>query len=253
MRELPPTDQVRGPDGFVLVHSSDLHVDSPWLIDSIHLDAVAVLEAVVHVANEVSADVLLLAGDVFEHNRLPTELVERAARCLADAPFPVVILPGNHDPLTPGSVYQRGPFSDMPTVSVIGLSGSNSVILESLDLEIWGNAHLDYGDMQPLRNPPPRTTRWQVAVAHGHVAEPPYPVLRPSWLISQSDLDGTGADYVALGHWDRHICISSGPVAAHYSGSPRLTGAVNVVSFEEKGTVRVSRAPVSREFDISTH
>jgi DNA repair exonuclease SbcCD nuclease subunit len=253
MRELPPTGPVRGRESLVLVHSSDLHIDSTRFGDSNEQDAVAVLRSVVGAANDVSADVLLLAGDTFEHNRLPIGILELATECLSDARLPVVILPGNHDPLTAGSVYERGRLVELPNVHVIGLSRSNSVILESLDLEIWGNAHMDYGDMRPLRDPPPRRTRWQVAAAHGHIAEPPYPErYRPSWLMSQRDVHGTGADYLALGHWDRSKCISTDPVAAYYSGSPRLTGAVNVVSFFGEGSIRVTRQPVSGEFAVAT-
>jgi DNA repair exonuclease SbcCD nuclease subunit len=235
------------------VHSSDLHIDATTFGDSSDQDAVTVLRCVVDAANEVSADVLLLAGDTFEHNRLPMAILELATECLSYATLPVVILPGNHDPLTEGSVYERGRLADLPNVHVIGHSGNNSVILDALDLEIWGDAHVDYGDMRPLRNPPPRRTRWQVVAAHGHVAEPPYAEkYRPSWLMSQRDLQMTGADYVALGHWDRDRCVSTKPVTAYYSGSPRLTGAVNVVSFTTDGVIQVNRQPVSNELTLLT-
>jgi DNA repair exonuclease SbcCD nuclease subunit len=251
--ELQQQGSVGGSDSLVLVHSSDLHIDSTSFGDSNDQDAVTVLRCVIDAANEVSADVLLLAGDTFEHNRLPMAILQLATDCLSYATLPVVILPGNHDPLTTGSVYERSHLADLPNVHVIGHSGISSVLLEELDLEIWGNAHLDYGDMRPLRDPPQRRTRWQVFAAHGHVAEPPYPEkYRPSWLMSQHDLGRTGADYVALGHWDRDRCISTDPVPAYYSGSPRLTGAVNVVSFSNEGGVQVTRQAVSSELTLLT-
>src|SRR5438093_1006968 len=82
---------------------------------------------------------------------------ERAARLLADAPRPVVILPGNHDPLTPDSVYRRGGLAEPVNVTVLGLP-DDAVVFPALDLEIWGHAHRDYNDMAPLRDPRPRTT-----------------------------------------------------------------------------------------------
>ena len=66
------------------------------------------------------------------------------------------------------------------------------------DLEIWGQAHRDYFDMAPLRGARPRSTRWQVAVAHGHY-EPPETranPLRPSWIFSDEEISATGADYL---------------------------------------------------------
>ena len=43
----------------------------------------------------------MLAGDSFDNHRQPLELLERAAQMLGEYRKSVVILPGNHDPLTP--------------------------------------------------------------------------------------------------------------------------------------------------------
>src|SRR5215212_229725 len=100
MRELPPMKRVRVNRDVFLVHSSDLPIDATAYFGNLDRDPVAVLRGVIHAANEVSADVLLLAGDVFEHNRLPDVILDQAGQCLAEAELRVVILPGNHDPLT---------------------------------------------------------------------------------------------------------------------------------------------------------
>ena len=63
--ELQQQGSVGGSDSLVLVHSSDLHIDSTSFGDSSDQDAVTVLRCVIDAANEVSADVLLLAGDTF--------------------------------------------------------------------------------------------------------------------------------------------------------------------------------------------
>ena len=60
-------------------------------------------------------NVVLLAGDSFDNHRQPVDLLERAAQILRDYGKPVVILPGNHDPLTPDSVYRRGGLGEFPT------------------------------------------------------------------------------------------------------------------------------------------
>src|SRR5205807_10525861 len=118
-----------------------------------------------------------------------------------------------------------------------------SVVLEALDLEVWGRPHRDYGDMIPLQSPPPRRTRWQVAVAHGHFTPvPDYSArYRASWLFGEEHVRRTGADYVALGHWDRAAKVSVDGIPALYSGSPRLTHALNVVQLHEGGPARVMR------------
>jgi DNA repair exonuclease SbcCD nuclease subunit len=189
---------------------------------------------------------VLLAGDIFDHNRQPLSLIDDTARVIADAGLPVVILPGNHDPLVPESVYRRGGLADPNNVKVIGLTEEEVITLPEFDLEIWGRAHMDYYDMSPLRDPRPRSTRWQIAVAHGHFEEGPLDPdrLYGSWLIQPEDIAATGADYVALGHWNRAVQVSDGAVPAYYSGSPDLAKTVNVVRFTADGTVRVHREPL---------
>ena len=93
------------------------------------------------------------------------------------------------------------------------------MLFPSLGLEVWGRPHRDYGDMIPFERLRPRSTRWQVAVGHGHYVPVPDRTirLRPSWLIGDDELAATGSDYIALGHWNRAVKV--GNVAAYYSGS----------------------------------
>ncbi len=231
----------------MVVHSSDLHVDDDYTARAYGGDGTAGLRRVLAAAGAVSADVVVLAGDVFEHNRLPLKLLDKTARLLDDAGMPVVILPGNHDPLVSESAYHRGGIADPAEVHVIGVTHDEAVAFPDLELEIWGHAHRDYDDMVPLRRPRARSTRWQIATAHGHYEAKPDMTtnLRPSWLISDAEIAATGADYVALGHWNRAVRVGNGTVKAYYSGSPELAGTVNVVRLSAGGEVKVRRKRLS--------
>src|SRR5437773_2133568 len=66
-----------------------------------------------------------------------------------------------------------------------------------------------------------------------------------SWLIHSEDLVATGADYVALGHWNQATAVGDGRVIAHYSGSPEYVGTVNVVRMWGNGQVEVAQAPLN--------
>jgi len=124
---------------------------------------------------------------------------------------------------------------------VLGVTHEESVVFPSLDLEVWGRPHRDYGDMIPFEDVRPRRTRWQIAMGHGHYHPLPdrsTPV-RASWLIGDAELAATRSDYVALGHWNRAAQVGSGTVQAYYSGSPDYAGTVNVVRFTVEGEVRV--------------
>ena len=227
-----------------IIHSSDLHLGTDDSFSD--RDRLANLPKVLDAALSVEADVVLLAGDSFDNHRQPIDLLERAAQILRDYARPVVILPGNHDPLTPDSVYRRGGLGEVANVRILGLNSDQAVLFPEFDLEIWGHAHFDYTDMSPLANPRPRTTRWQLAAAHGHyvdAARDPNRMIG-SWLIHREELLATGADYVALGHWNQAIDVGNGDVNAHYSGSPEYSGTVNFVRFKKDGSVEVSKVPL---------
>ena len=242
------TDPLSRPAGrdIAIVHSSDVHVDDGYTARVHGGDGARGLKCVLDTAAALSADVVLLAGDVFEHNRLPDPLLERSAGLLADCGVPVVMLPGNHDPLTADSVYRRCGMGEADNVHVLGLTHDRAVRFPELDLEVWGIAHRDYGNMAPLGSARPRTTRWQIAMAHGHYegAKETGAAHRPSWIVSDAEIAATGADYVALGHWNRPVRVGNGAVPAWYSGSPDLAKTVNRVQLAADGTVTVTREKI---------
>src|SRR4029434_406784 len=229
----------------VIVHSSDLHlgVDDSFS----NSDSLAVLPKVLATATEVRADVVLLAGDTFDNHRQPLPLLARAAQMMRDYRSPIVILPGNHDPLTPDSVYRRGGLAEIPNVRILGLNVDQAVMFSEFELEIWGRAHSDYSDMSPLADPTPRSTRWHLPSAHGHyvdAASDPNRLIG-SWLIHREELIATGSDYIALGHWNQATPVRNGDVNAYYSGSPEYAGTVNVVRLRVHGKVEVSPTPLN--------
>jgi DNA repair exonuclease SbcCD nuclease subunit len=229
----------------VIVHSSDLHlgVDDTFS----NSDSLANLPKVLTAATAVRADIIILAGDVFDNHRQPLRLLERAAQMLRDYRSPVVILPGNHDPLTPDSVYRRAGLGQIPNVRILGLNIDQSVEFREFELEIWGRAHFDYSDMAPLADPKPRSTRWQLAAAHGHYVDEARDPNRliGSWLIHREELAATDADYVALGHWNQATQVGKGDVTAYYSGSPDYAGTVNVIRLVSNGQVEVSQTALN--------
>ncbi len=223
----------------VLAHSSDLHLSTDLKDDLLQLRRV--LAGAAH----AEADVLLLAGDTFEHVRFPVSFFRQAGELLGSAAHRVVVLPGNHDPLFEASEPGWRALAEPPNVHVLGLAGDEPVRYPELDLEIWGWAHRSYGGMDPLRDPPGRSMRWHVAMAHGHFSErrcergEP----SPSWLIFEEDIEATGADYLALGHWNCAVQVGNGAVPAWYSGSPDLEHTLNVIRLSDDG-IQVTRQPL---------
>ena len=240
----PPMDR-----DIIIVHSSDLHIDHDYTARIHGGDGTAGLACVLEVARTLAADLVLLAGDTFESHRLPDHVIDRAAAAIAAAGIPVVLLPGNHDPAIPEAVYYRDRLAGLANLHVLGVTHDEAVRFAQLDLEVWGRAHRDFGDMAPFETARPRSTRWLIAMGHGHyqpsVDRRLFP--RPSWLVSDEDIDATDADYIALGHWNRSAKVGNGRVPAYYSGSPEYAGTVNVVRLLAGGEVSVTRV----ELDIA--
>jgi DNA repair exonuclease SbcCD nuclease subunit len=230
----------------VVVHSSDLHVDHDYTARLHGGDGTAGLGCVLGAARDLAADVVLLAGDTFDSHRVPQNLIEQAAAVIGAAALPVVILPGNHDPAIASAIYRDGPLATVKNLHVIGVTHDEAIAFPDLALEVWGRPHRDYDDMIPFETVRARQTRWLIAMAHGHYQPKPDRSIgpQPSWLIGDDDIAATGADYVALGHWNRAVRVGNGVVPAYYSGSPEYAGTVNVVRLSDTGGVTVTRAPL---------
>lgn len=233
----------------VVVHTSDLHVDHDYTARLHGGDGAAGLACVLAAARAAAADVVIFAGDTFDSHRLPAALVERAASLIATAGLPIVLLPGNHDPAVSDAIFRQAAFAALKNFHVIGVTEDEAVVFDALSLEIRGRAHRDYRDMIPFdmaRTAPARHTRWRIAVGHGHYEPNPDRGIgpRPAWLIGDAEIAATGADYVALGHWNRAARVGNGTAPAHYSGSPEFAGTINIVRLSEADGVTVSRAPL---------
>jgi DNA repair exonuclease SbcCD nuclease subunit len=230
----------------IVAHSSDLHIDHDHTARLHGGDGAAGLACVLGAAREANADVVILAGDTFDSHRLPQDLIDRAAAIIAAAALPVVILPGNHDPAVPEAVYRHGALAEVANLHVLGVTHDEAVLFPEHELEIWGRAHRDYFDMNPFEHHRPRSSRWQIAVAHGHYQPRPdrSTRARPGWLIGDEDILASDADYVALGHWNRAAKVGSGAVVAHYPGAPEYSGTINLVRLSEIGGVTVSQLAV---------
>lgn len=238
--------------GIVVAHASDVHIDDGYTARLFGGDGTGPLRAVLTAARRVGADVVMLAGDTFECHRLPDALIERTAATMREFGLPIVLLPGNHDPAIDEAVFHRPAFARLDLLHILGVTHEEAVRFPEHDLEIWGRAHRDYADMDPLATVRERTTRWQIAMAHGH--HEPVPDrstrLRASWLIGDDEIAATKADYVALGHWNRRVKVGAGDMHAWYSGSPDYARSINVVRLSNGADVEVGREPLELPADF---
>src|SRR5258708_706691 len=83
---------------------------------------------------------ILIAGDVFDDHSVSRTIAERAFTLFEGRaiPCPVYIIPGNHDPLTPGGVWDRDPWTrEQPTKHVQLLREPAPVRVPGLPVTIY--------------------------------------------------------------------------------------------------------------------
>jgi DNA repair exonuclease SbcCD nuclease subunit len=199
---------------------------------------------VVDAALRSEADLVIIAGDLFDHNRIEDDLLSFVVGQLKRLPVPAVILPGNHDCLIPGSVLMKEEFwGECRNVRIILEREGQMLNLPELGVSLWGKSIDSYdGDFRPLAGiPRPRKdSQWNIAIAHGYYVSSTPPMFY-SYQISREEIVNSGWDYIALGHIAVFRCICDEPVKAYYCGSPSITGSVNLVELDEANGVQVAR------------
>ncbi len=83
---------------------------------------------------------VIIAGDVFDDNAVPAALAERTLSALEGSSWPgqVFLIPGNHDPLTPGCVWDRDPWKrEQPHKRVRLLRTSSPVALPEFSATLF--------------------------------------------------------------------------------------------------------------------
>lgn len=180
-----------------IIHGADFHLDSPF--SGLTPERAArrrgeqreLLDALAGLAREKQADLVLLAGDLLDSERVYRETAQALRAALAAIPCPVFISPGNHDFYGPRSVWAALDWPD----NVHIFDAPEWVELPGCSL--WGRAFTDpHQDGCPLEGlAVPDDGKVHIACLHGDVdgAGGYGPI--PRAAIAASALD-----YLALGH-----------------------------------------------------
>ena len=241
-----------------LLHTSDVHLgayDSSRDGGGRRAALEEMFRRVVDVALDRRVDFVVIAGDFIDNARVRDETLQFAAEQIARAQVPVVLLPGNHDHVGPGSIYDRFDIeSGAPNLRLMRAPAGETIALEELDVELWGRSHTEQvADFSPLGDAPARgEAAWQIAVAHGHFIHP-RAALQHSFHIREEHLRALDRDYVALGHWERLTRVAGGHVTAAYSGAPlglgggSADGRVLIIDLGSDGSVRLTAESLDGE------
>ena len=231
-------------------------------------DRLAAVERLCEIAGEEHCAGVVVAGDVFETNLVGERVVAPVLEVLRESPVPVVLLPGNHDPLDPTSVYTRHTFVERRPPNVVVLDSDDPVTLDGVEVRgaPWRSKRPGadlVGEL--LERLGPSRGRRRVVVAHGPIAEGGLGFGAPHAIsvaaVERAVASGT-LSYLALG--DRHSRTSVGTSGAiWYAGTPEATdydevapGDVLVVELHPTGAVVRPRTVgrwrfLRRRFDLN--
>lgn len=181
-----------------ILHAADFHMDSPFYAlpeDKAVQRRREQRELLDRLAGEAEkADVVLLAGDLFDSTASYWETAETLTRVLSSIKARVFIAPGNHDHYTARSPYA---FMELPeNVHIFRTPQLRGIEIPELNARVWG-AGFTAGGCEPLlRSFTVRASdKLELMVLHGDIAQN-----SRYNAISEEDIARTGLDYLALGH-----------------------------------------------------
>lgn len=174
---------------------------------------------------ERQAEFVVVCGDVFESNQLDRRILWKTFDVLREISCPVFMLPGNHDHLGPGSIYDSPQFQAPENVTII--RDSTPIPIDS-KFEIVGvpwysktpTSDILNDVLEHLPNPAPDVFR--LVCGHGgasSLSANDDPAVIDVDRLAKNISDGK-ASFVALG--DRHSTTELLP-SAWYPGTPEVT------------------------------
>ncbi len=185
-----------------IVHAADLHLDSafgalgPEKARERRREGRWLVERLAELVKRREAELLLLAGDLFDGRHVYPETLETMAEAFAGLSARVFIAPGNHDPYEPGCPYAR--VSWPKNVHIFRSGAIEAVELPELNAVVYGAAFTAPEQTAgPLAGfSAPRDGRVHLMVLHGEVtgSESVYNPVR------KEEVAASGLSYLALGH-----------------------------------------------------
>lgn len=223
---------------------------------------------IAEIARSEDCAFVVAAGDVFHSNLVDERTLAKAIDALSSFSVPVFLLPGNHDPLDPTSVYRRAAWRQSQPAPVVVIEDATPLPVIGADgVEIVGfpcrSRHLLADPLAPLREiSRSEDGPIRVVIGHGVVDELSPDADNPALIASAGiieALQGGKADYVGLG--DRHSVteLAGGDGRAYYAGTPVCTdygetdpNEVLVVTLGEGGCAVERRAVGAWRFESAS-
>lgn len=237
------------------VHIADVHLDMPFtslknnkeLVKRRRLEQKFIFRRAIDFVKEEQADILFIAGDLFEDKFVEEDTISYIISCLRDiSETKVYITPGNHDPLIKTSPYNTFDWPD--NVFIFG----SEVGMDTIeDVNIYGVGFDNFEmDTDVIKDIEIEEDKINILITHATLdgASHKYHDVKKQWLEK--------FDYVALGHIhmpkiDDSMIVYPGSLVA---GGFDETGAHGLVCGEiSKGKTTIKFYKMDdTEFEVKT-
>jgi DNA repair exonuclease SbcCD nuclease subunit len=196
----------------LVAHLSDLHLGAKSVGDPYGAERLNSLRQALQTLAACKPDVIVIAGDMFDHPLIDRAVIEEAAKLVDNVgnereTVPVVLVPGNHDPADANILWATFRKCLIPSSAV-----RVALMPEAIELAA-GKLIVHAYPCQTRYSPEPpwekrlsgaanADTAFHVVVAHGTLQGGPVPEGETdAYPFAHADVEALNADYVALGHF----------------------------------------------------
>ena len=226
-----------------ILHLADIHIGAAQSFlgagaNMRRYETLMTFERIIDTAREQNVQVIAAAGDIFDSNNVPEELIAPVfAKITAVPDIKVVFAAGNHDPLTAESPFKTRKLPQ--NLYVLGVT-DDCITFDDIKLRVYGRSFesVYMAGEERFSLAPPDDNYINLMVLHGDMRSDmgsPYNSVTPRFIES------SGMDYIALGHIHKRTEIQRlGKTFFAYSGCPEGMG------FDELGEKGVYMGEISK-------
>lgn len=217
------------------LHCADLHLDMPFTSlggradksSARRQDLKQAFYGIIEAAKSEKADLLLIAGDLYEHEYVKKSTINFINDGFNDIPgTKIVIVPGNHDPYAANSYY--GNFGWAGNVYILTRENP-CILLEEISTCVYGWGFEDYKGQNGITETPIAVNRSLINILLAHGTLDMNFNKRVYNPLSSAGLEELEMDYIALGHFHSRIMGEGRRRIVYNPGSPEPLG------FDEEG------------------
>ena len=187
------------------VHIADMHFDSPFVNlsekdimgDLRILEQRKVFKKIIEYIKENNIKYFFISGDLYEHKYIKQSTIDYINKLFEEIPETnIYIAPGNHDPYTKNSYYNKYNWSKN-----VKIFGPKVEKIETQDANIYGYGFDDFycSDSGVENIEIEQTEKPNILIIHGNIDGSTIEDMQYN-SMSKKMLQEKGFDYVALGH-----------------------------------------------------